>query len=301
MKYEINQLLSELPEYTNIHIECNQEQSISIFNKIRKLEEKYVIGYMTESDKGYERISVQSYLKFWLELNNSKYSLNQIIEKFGLLECSMKTMRKLSLSEMTLVQIARVSIQKVDMIFLEEPLLNLKGDGISKVLNWIVECSEAGIHFITTNSSMRHALLMPGTAFYLDEDWFCMVEREEESDFLMEDNEISILKIPTKSGNTTLLFEPKDIDFIESLNKSNYISVRGTSYQVNQTMDELEQILSKSGFFRCHRSYIVNMQKVGKIEKISRNSYLLLLNNNEQSRVPLSKARVQEMKDTFGW
>ena len=125
--------------------------------------------------------------------------------------------------------------------------------------------------------------------------------QEEEEENQPKEDEIHILKIAAKSENRTFLFEPKDIDFVESLNKCNYVSVRGTLFQVSDTMDELERILAKSGFFRCHRSYIANMQRVEEIEKISKNSFALVLRDKEQSRIPLAKGRVAEMKETFGW
>ncbi len=301
-RYEdTSKLLLDISSLQNIHIECNQEQGNLLFQNVRLLESQYSIGYVIETDQGYERYSVSSYLKFWISLHDSKETIHKLMERFDLLEIAKKNLKRLSPSERMRVQIARVSVQKVDLIFLQNPLFNLTGEALSKVLNWIIECNEAGICFITTNSSIRHALLMPGNAFYIEEDVFYKVEQDEESNSLLEEDDIQIIKIPAKSGNTTLLFEPKDIDFVESVNKNNYISVRGTLFQVGQNMSELEERLSKSGFFRCHRSYIVNMQKVDQIERLSKNTYTLLLLNKEKSRIPLAKGRVEDMKSTFGW
>ncbi len=72
-------------------------------------------------------------------------------------------------------------------------------------------------------------------------------------------------------------------------------------FQVQLTMDELEKTLKKSGFFRCHRSYIVNIQRVERFEKWTKNSYVLLLNTPEHTQIPLAKGRIDEMKDTFHW
>lgn len=301
MELDTSKILADIASLININIECNQEQGNQLFQNVRRLESQYRIGYVIETDQGYGKYSISTYLKFWISLQNSQETAHQLMERFDLLEIAKKKLKVLSPSEMMLVQIARVSVQKVDLIFIQNPLYNLAGEALSKVLNWMLECSEAGIRFITTNSSIRHALLMQGNAFYIEEDIFCKVEQDEEPNSLIEEEDIQIIKIPAKSGNTTLLFEPKDIDYVESVNKNNYLSVRGTLFQVNQNMSELEERLNKSGFFRCHRSYIVNMQKVDEIEKISKNSYTLLLANKEQSRIPLAKGRVEDMKTIFGW
>ena len=158
--------------------------------------------------------------------------------------------------------------------------------------------AEAEVKFVTTTSSLRHALLLPGMAFYQEEGRYVQVPDEEET--ASSDGAVH-KKIAAKSGSKTLLFEPKDIDFIESLNKANFLSVRDSSYQVGYTMDELEEMLKDFGFFRCHRSYIVNVQKVEEIEKWTKNSYSLRLNNPQHSQVPLAKGRVAQMRKTYNW
>lgn len=85
------------------------------------------------------------------------------------------------------------------------------------------------------------------------------------------------------------------------MNKTIYLSVRNSLYQTNMTITTLEKELKQFGFFRCHRSYIVNVQKVVRIEKWTKNSFGILLNNEQQSQIPLSKARVEEMKALFNW
>lgn len=111
---------------------------------------------------------------------------------------------------------------------------------------------------------------------------------------------MQVVKIVCKSGTTTLLFDPREVDFIESVNRSNYVSVRGQRYQTALTLDELESMLERFGFFRCHRSYIVNVQKVAKLERFTRNSYNLTLSDAAQSTIPLAKGRVADMREHFG-
>ena len=65
------------------------------------------------------------------------------------------------------------------------------------------------------------------------------------------------------------------------------------------TLDELEQKLKNFGFYRCHRSYLVNIQKVTEIVRWTRSSYSLRLANYKEFMVPLSKAKIQELKDTY--
>ncbi|XCP85002.1 LytTR family transcriptional regulator DNA-binding domain-containing protein [Roseburia hominis] len=295
-----SELIKSLSEHGSIHVECNREKSEEFLNYVIEKSSPGSVAFVTLKDKGYDRMSVREYVRFFHDILDAKESVESVMEQFGLGEIKGRKMNALKPGDYVKVGIARVSMQRAGVCFLEEPLLNLSEPDMKRVLTWVEQSSEEGVHFITTNSSLRHALLMPGTAFYIEDDRFHEVEHEEEEEDTGE-QEMEILKIPAKSGNSTLLFEPKDIDYIESLNKCTYLSVRGTLFQTQQTMYELEETLKKSGFFRCHRSYLVNVQKVERFEKWTKNSYVLILNNAEHSQIPLSKGRIEDMKETFHW
>ncbi|MDE5864586.1 MAG: LytTR family transcriptional regulator DNA-binding domain-containing protein, partial [Lachnospiraceae bacterium] len=48
-------------------------------------------------------------------------------------------------------------------------------------------------------------------------------------------------------------------------------------------------------------SYLVNMQKVVEIIKWTRNSYSMKLVKYENVDIPLSKAKIQELKNMYQW
>ena len=102
-------------------------------------------------------------------------------------------------------------------------------------------------------------------------------DQETEDEVVFAGDEVRVCKVQAKSGTSTLLFDPREIDFIESVNRQNYVSVRGELYQTPSTLDELERELARFGFFRCHRSYIVNVQCIAKVERFTRNSFNLTL------------------------
>ncbi len=112
-------------------------------------------------------------------------------------------------------------------------------------------------------------------------------------------DEVRICKIPAKADAATLLFDPREIDFIESMNKANYVSVRGELYQTPLTMDELDGELAPFGFFRCHRSYIVNVQRVARVERYTRNAFNLTLSDPAGTCIPLAKGRADALRATL--
>lgn len=296
----IPELIAGLPGNQSIHLECNQEVREELFEYMREHRSPRDTAFINLQDKGYERLTVSEYISLFHGIFGETRSVDAILEDFHLYAIRRRKMKDLKPGEFMKTQIARVSMQDAELYYLEEPLANLDEEAMGSVIKWIEERWEAGARFVTANSSLRYALLMPGTAFYVEDSRFWEVERDEEEETKGEE-ELEILKIPAKSGNSTLLFEPRDIDYVESMNKCNYLSVRGTLYQTQQPMYELEEVLKKAGFFRCHRSYLVNIQKVERFEKWTKNSYVLILNNKENSQIPLSKGRIEEMKETFHW
>jgi ABC-2 type transport system ATP-binding protein len=107
---------------------------------------------------------------------------------------------------------------------------------------------------------------------------------------------ITLQKIYTKRNNKVILFNPPEIDFIESIEGSVLVHVDGENYDCTLTLTELEQRLANFGFFRCHRSYIVNLQKIREIITWSKNSYSLRLHTSKDTVVPLSRTKLQDLK-----
>ena len=65
-------------------------------------------------------------------------------------------------------------------------------------------------------------------------------------------------------------------------------------------LSDLELFLAPDSFIRCHRSYIVNLQKVREVITWSKNSYSLVLSGKERLNVPLSRSKLVELKEIIG-
>ncbi len=64
------------------------------------------------------------------------------------------------------------------------------------------------------------------------------------------------------------------------------------------TMNYLEKCLPDSIFVRVHRSHIININLIEKMEKYGKDSYLVIL--KDKSKVNVSKSRVKELKEQLG-
>lgn len=325
--YQSIEALIEGESGKSIHIECGRDTSRGALAAVQAFYQKKRCAFYLESDKGFDRDTVRSYLKFFARLAGGKITASEALNHFGLKDKRNTSVSKLTPEERALMNFARMALFEPEVVFCERPLLELGPDARSLFLTWIASEAEKGTIFITVGEPLREALLMPGDAWWEEEGRFFpaqtttdeagtldVVASDEQSrsnaannsdqkieeEVIFAGDEVRVCKVQAKSGTSTLLFDPREIDFIESANRQNYVSVRGELYQTPSTLDELERELTRFGFFRCHRSYIVNVQRVAKIERFTRNSFNLTLSDVAHSSIPLAKGRAEEMRATLG-
>lgn len=88
------------------------------------------------------------------------------------------------------------------------------------------------------------------------------------------------------------------IDYIEA--QDDYISIRseGKSYLKSQTLAQLETQLDPAKFLRVHRSYLLNIDGIARIEAATKDSHVAIL--RDATRIPVSKAGYQKLKMLVG-
>lgn len=85
-----------------------------------------------------------------------------------------------------------------------------------------------------------------------------------------------------------------DVEYLEAQNKQVLVRLSdGRSIEIRELFSKCEEIFSpKSGFCRCHRSYIVNLNYVEQFSKTR-----LLTNHN--FKIPISRNRYMPFKDAY--
>ncbi len=83
----------------------------------------------------------------------------------------------------------------------------------------------------------------------------------------------------------------KDILYMEGERNYSYIHCsNGRKELVSKTLSNLEELLEDKGFFRCHKSYLVNAMSIESIK----NSSLLLFDHKE---IPIARRKIQLFKE----
>ncbi|WP_026562838.1 LytTR family transcriptional regulator DNA-binding domain-containing protein [Bacillus sp. J37] len=298
-KIVMSMLLGELPILAGT-IKVN-DISIAASKK------KYLqhIGVLSLNDGLYERLTVKEYLSFYQKLYDSKSALEQILLTVQLEEQKNTRIGKLSFSEKKRVHLGNLLLKPVSLYVLEEPDQNTDLE-TKRVLNMVVQeliSKDKAVVILTGN--MESALTLTDNVYRLDSSGLFKLdvtaeESEQETDMEPVIQPVRFEKIPTKVNEKIVLFDPPEIDYIESSEGQSLLYIKGEIYHSMFTLNELEERLQPFGFFRCHRSYIVNLQKVREVVTWTRNSFTLILNDASKSSVPLSKAKMAELKGMLG-
>jgi two-component system LytT family response regulator len=86
-----------------------------------------------------------------------------------------------------------------------------------------------------------------------------------------------------------------DIYYAEAHEKMTFVYTRRESYVMSMNITEFCSRLPESHFFRCHRSYCVNLNKIREIEPWFNNTYILRLRDLD-FEVPVSRSKVKEFR-----
>jgi len=104
-------------------------------------------------------------------------------------------------------------------------------------------------------------------------------------------------RVLIRDGARVHVIGVEKIDFIEAQDDYVQIHADGKGYLKNQRLAELESQLDPDVFVRIHRSYIVNIGRVSRIEQ-GRDSHTAILADG--ARLPVSRSGYQKVRNLIG-
>jgi two-component system LytT family response regulator len=105
-------------------------------------------------------------------------------------------------------------------------------------------------------------------------------------------------RIVVKNGVDIKIIPAQDIQYIEAYDDYVKIFTADSYYLKKKTMSYYGQVLDESMFYRTHRSFIINLEQLTKIEQLEKNTYLAILKNGK--KIPLSRNGYIKLKELLG-
>ncbi len=114
-------------------------------------------------------------------------------------------------------------------------------------------------------------------------------------------SQIRIDRIPAERQGKTVLVAESDIFYAFTEQDYVYLKVFAEKLLTRFTLKELENRLNPAIFFRTHRCYLVNLQKVKEIVPFFNGTYNLVVEDKENSEVPVSRAQAKKLRKILGF
>jgi two-component system, LytTR family, response regulator len=105
-------------------------------------------------------------------------------------------------------------------------------------------------------------------------------------------------RIVVKIAGKIKIIPVEEIHFLEASDDYVKIHTKEGSFLKNKTMGYFENVLDTQQFVRTHRSYIVSIQQVTRIDPYEKESYLVILKSG--AKVPVSKTGYGKLKLVLG-
>ncbi len=111
----------------------------------------------------------------------------------------------------------------------------------------------------------------------------------------IEESEELIHRVVIKKSGKIHVVPTDRIEYLEAQDDYVMIYTKEERFLKQQTMKFFEKHLDPALFIRVHRSYIVNVQSIDKIEPYEKTNYILSLKGG--SKVPVSRSGMQVLKE----
>ncbi|WP_025720860.1 LytTR family transcriptional regulator DNA-binding domain-containing protein [Paenibacillus sp. 1-18] len=290
-----------------IELNMTSNQSIGIITDLKRkqllmnqLEDHSQYYLFRAQQNEYMRLTVEELITFLIKVTERNERVALLMDYFALEEERKIRIKNLSSSKRMYVTLLRAFFAHHPTLVLEEPYFFLEEEDRHHFKRILDDLSKEKQILILT-SNLEDAMISCDAIYRLNEFGFHPLDirdSEEDKQEVPEQDRanITLQKIYTKRNDKAILFDPPEVDYIESMDGSILVHVGGENFVCALTLTELEQRLINFGFFRCHRSYIVNLQKVREIITWTKNSYSLRLNTGKDSVVPLSRSKLHELK-----
>ena len=121
---------------------------------------------------------------------------------------------------------------------------------------------------------------------------------------MLESQKPQLAKILLKSAGRMFLVNQREICFATI--EDGIITVvtggpNGMEGQSNcRTLEELLDSLDQSLFWRAHRSYLVNINRIKEVVPWFKSSYQIRMDDKKQTEVPVSRAQTKRLRELFG-
>ena len=108
----------------------------------------------------------------------------------------------------------------------------------------------------------------------------------------------NLKKITINMDERLYVISLNDVDYIEADEKETLIFSNQKKYISKIKISKWEEMLKGNNFYRCHRSFIINLDKITEIEQGFHSSWIIKI-KTYSTAIPVSRNNIKELKELF--
>ncbi len=106
-------------------------------------------------------------------------------------------------------------------------------------------------------------------------------------------------RIVVKNGTSIRMISTHELVYIEAYDDYVRLHLPGEFLLKKQTMNYFEEVLDPRQFVRIHRSFMIKISSLNKLEAMEKDSYVAILKNG--IRLPVSRSGYDKLKQVLNW
>jgi two-component system response regulator LytT len=124
-----------------------------------------------------------------------------------------------------------------------------------------------------------------------------MVDKISEMINKFNNVDINLKRIPCLENGIIKLVDVNTIYYCYIEDEKTYVKTYDKSYFTNYTLCKIE---TRTDFFRVHRSYLVNIDKIKELYSWFHGTYKLVIDDLKKTEIPASRNNVKKLKQLLG-
>jgi ABC-2 type transport system ATP-binding protein len=251
------------------------------------------VGVIFKEDTHYKRLSSLGNLRFYCQLYRlPKTRSLEVLELVGLADQAETITEKLSPGLSRRLALGRALLNNPRVLLLAHPFAGCEQTSIDLIGQVLRNQAQAGTAVLIFTHDMTGLEKLCETIYRLEQGR--IIESYNPRQVQIHNRPFMI---PARSQEKIILIDPAEILYVFAQEDHTYLQTLEGCLPTQFTLAELDKRLSRSGFFRAHRAYLVNMQQIKEVIPFTRDSFSLRLKDAAGTKIPLSKSAERELRD----
>lgn len=260
------------------------------------------VGILPSENGLYPKLSARQNLTFYCDLYGLPHGrADEILQYVGLQDQTKTHSDDLAPGLARRLAFGRSILHQPQVLILVDPLLECDQASITLLLRLLQNEVERQTAVLIIANDLTQLRPYCQTVIEMENGRFINQYNQEEQ----QPQANLPFKIPARLEGKVVLVNPSDILYATAEDGRTALSTPDGNIATHLTLSEVEDRLARSGFFRAHRSYLVNIQHIKEIISYTRNSYTLILDGgsveNGRIEIPLSKGAARELRELLDY